>query len=72
VLPKDPFLGRNARCPEPRPEEWVFGSLGFSVDSTGSDELHIPSAGVLPDDARMAIMDVARALINAHATNKDS
>jgi hypothetical protein len=25
VLPEDGFLGRHARCPEPRPEEWVFG-----------------------------------------------
>lgn len=47
-------------------------SLGFQVDSTGAGELHIPGAGVLPDDARMAIMDVARALINAHATKRDS
>lgn len=25
VLPKETFLGRHARCPEPRPVEWVFG-----------------------------------------------
>lgn len=25
VLPRDPLLGRHARCPEPRPAEWVFG-----------------------------------------------
>lgn len=25
VLQEDPFLGRHARCPEPRPGEWVFG-----------------------------------------------
>jgi hypothetical protein len=24
-LPEDGFLGRHARCPEPRPSEWVFG-----------------------------------------------
>lgn len=25
VLPEDGFLGRQARCPEPRPADWVFG-----------------------------------------------
>ncbi|HEX9229761.1 MAG TPA: hypothetical protein VF885_24450, partial [Arthrobacter sp.] len=24
-LPEDSFLGRHARCPEPRPADWVFG-----------------------------------------------
>jgi hypothetical protein len=42
-------------------------SLGFGVDSTGSGELTIAGAGALPADARKAIMDVARALMNAHA-----
>lgn len=47
-------------------------SLGFEVDSTGSGELNIPGAGGLPGDARKAILDVARALMNAHATKGDS
>jgi hypothetical protein len=25
TLPDDPFTGRHARCPEPKPEDWVFG-----------------------------------------------
>jgi hypothetical protein len=31
-LPEDGFLGRHARCPEPRPAEWVFGEDG-SIDA---------------------------------------
>lgn len=25
TMPPDPFLGRHARCPEPKPDDWVFG-----------------------------------------------
>ncbi len=46
-------------------------SLGFGVDSTGSGELTIAGAGGLPADAKKAIMDVARALMNAHATTEN-
>jgi hypothetical protein len=31
-LPEDGFLGRHARCPEPRPAEWVFGD-DASIDA---------------------------------------
>lgn len=31
-LPEDVFLGRHARCPEPRPAEWVFGE-DASIDA---------------------------------------
>jgi hypothetical protein len=31
-LPEDGFLGRHARCPEPRPAEWVFGE-DASIDA---------------------------------------
>jgi hypothetical protein len=36
------------------------------VNSAGSDELNIAGAGVLPDEAQKAILDVARAPMNAH------
>ncbi|MFD0046976.1 hypothetical protein ACFVGV_17480 [Pseudarthrobacter scleromae] len=44
-------------------------SLGFAVDSAGSDELNIAGAGALPDEAQKAILNVARALMNAHSLN---
>lgn len=54
VLPKDPFLGRHASCPEPRPEEWVFGR-DECVDAAVGTVMDGPlSRGVVNSQRRIA------------------
>lgn len=54
VLPDDPFLGRHARCPEPRPAEWAFGEEA-SVDAAVGTVMDGPlSRGVVNAQRREA------------------
>lgn len=54
ALPKDPFLGRHARCPEPRPAEWVFGR-DDSIDAAVGTVIDGPlSRGVVNSQRRIA------------------
>lgn len=53
-LPEDGFLGRHARCPEPRPAEWVFGeddSIDAAVGTVADGPL---SRGVVNAQRRNA------------------
>ncbi|MET4143782.1 hypothetical protein [Arthrobacter sp. UYCo732] len=53
-LPDDGFLGRHARCPEPRPAEWVFGE-DASVDAAVGTVMDGPlSRGVVNAQRREA------------------
>jgi hypothetical protein len=53
-LPEDGFTGQNARCPEPRPEEWVFGE-DASIDAAVGTVMDGPlSRGVVNAQRRNA------------------
>lgn len=53
-LPADGFLGWHARCPEPRPEEWVFGEEA-SIDAAVGTVMDGPlSRGVINARRRTA------------------
>ncbi|QOT19528.1 hypothetical protein [Paenarthrobacter sp. YJN-5] len=53
-LPEGAFLGRHARCPEPRPEEWVFGE-DASIDAAVGTVMDGPlSRGVVNAQRRDA------------------
>lgn len=53
-LPADAFTGRQARCPEPRPDEWVFGE-NASIDAAVGTVMDGPlSRGVVNAQRRKA------------------
>ncbi|GAA4032635.1 hypothetical protein GCM10023063_14920 [Arthrobacter methylotrophus] len=53
-LPEDTFLGRHARCPEPRPDDWVFGE-DASIDAAVGTVMDGPlSRGVVNAQRRNA------------------
>lgn len=53
-LPKDPFLGRHARCPEPRPADWVFGKDECIDAAVGTVDDGPLSRGVVNAQRRIA------------------
>jgi hypothetical protein len=54
VLPRDPFLGKHASCPEPRPAGWVFGQ-DECIDAAVGTVMDGPlSRGVVNSQRRIA------------------
>lgn len=71
ILPEDGFLGRHARCPEPRPTEWVFGQ-DASIDAAVGTVMDGPlSRGVVNAQRREAFQAWHEWAVNRHQETKE-